>query len=357
MAQEYGKWKINKNLGEGGQAHTFLVHDKDDPEEKLFVLKRLKNLNRLPRFVKEVKAGLELSHANLIKIEDKDLEHNSPYLVAEYCERGSLENSDLSNLSIIQKLHLFAAICRGVEYAHANGVTHRDLKPDNIFIRQDGTPVIGDFGLCFITDDGDRVTLVDEVAGSRWYTAPELAHGIAEDVTPAADVYSLGKVLYWMLANKVFDREVHRSPRFDLTKAQTEPDFFLIYELLDKMIVESPTKRFATAGVVVKAVEEVIRRVEARGHHLDLSVPQKCSYCAKGYYRSVVEDPPQPKDTFPKSYNELARFGILRPEGYGGPTTTWPIWMILACSYCGNVQIFRPDLAKRHDIWKTDVSF
>jgi len=80
------------------------------------------------------------------------------------------------------------------------------------------------------------------------YTAPELEDGRADDVTPAADVYSLGKILYWLMAGHVFDREKHRLERFDLTQDQKDPTMFWVYELLDKMIVENPSKRLPDAA-------------------------------------------------------------------------------------------------------------
>lgn len=267
MAQLYGnRWKVKESLGEGGQAHTILVYDVNDEEKKIFVLKRLKNLKRLRRFENEVNACLAFSHPNILKIEDKNLQDDPPYFVAEYCSGGPLNFEAISGLTLVERLRLFSAICHGVGYAHSKGIIHRDLKPDNIFLREDMTPVVGDFGLCFITESGNRVTMVDEQVGSRWYMAPELAHGMADEVRPASDVYSLGKVLYWMLAGRIFDREAYRTPQFDLTKEQTDPDYFFIYDLFDKMIVEDPKKRLANANEVTDAVGVIIKRIEMRAH-------------------------------------------------------------------------------------------
>lgn len=341
MAQRYDKWRVVEQIGQGGQAKALLVYDENDPEKKLFVLKRLSNLKRLARFEKEVRAGLELSHPNILKVVDKNLDHASPYFVAEYCSKGALEFGKLSGLSVVERLRMFSAICRGVGHAHEKGFTHRDLKPDNIFLREDMTPVVGDFGLCFITEEGARVTMLDEQVGSRWYMAPELAHGMAEDVTPAADVYSLGKVLYWILAGRVFDREEQHNPKFDLTQGQTDPDIFFIYDLLNRMIVHDPRKRFAGAGEVAAAVDEAVRLIEVRAHLLDLRVPQPCNYCSRGLYKAVAD-----------TTSLTDRSGVADVHNFGFTIVGRPLMLILVCDYCSNVQMFRPDLSGNRSAWK-----
>jgi serine/threonine protein kinase len=343
MAEIYdNKWKVKGSLDEGGQAHTFLVYDVNDSPENIFVLKRLKNLKRFRRFENEVNACLELSHPNILQIKDKNLKSERPYFVAEYCVRGCLKADVMSRLPLLDRLRMFSIICHGVGYAHAHnkGITHRDLKPDNIFLREDMTPVVGDFGLCFISESGDRVTMNDEQVGSRFYMAPELAHGIADQITPAADVYSLGKILYWMLAGRVFDREVHRDPRYDLTNGETKPDLFFIYDLFDKTICEKPNARLPNANDVREATDTIIRLIEAKSHVIDLRVPQLCSYCGIGTYKVVADN---------TSPNNRSR--SLDIQDFGFNLVGISLWLILVCDNCGNVQIFRPDHAKNEETW------
>jgi serine/threonine protein kinase len=341
MAKQYGRWRVKEQIGQGGQGKALLVHDSNDPEGKPFALKRLSNLKRLNRFEKEVRAGLELSHPNILRIVDKDLEHATPYFVAEFCPGLSLNFETISTLPLAERLRMFSAICRGVGHAHGKGYTHRDIKPDNIFLREDMTPVVGDFGLCFITEEGERVTMLDEQVGSRWYMSPELAHGAAEDVTPAADVYSLGKVLYWMLAGRVFDREAHRTPKFNLTEGQRDPDIFFIYDLLDKMIVEDPRERLANATEVADAVDEIIRLIGIRAHVLDLEVPQQCNYCGRGLYQPAAD-----------STSLTDRAGSRDVLNFGFNLMGRPLMLILVCDYCSNVQMFRPDYSGNRHAWK-----
>jgi len=337
---------VVKSLSEGGQAHTFLVLESGDEDRKLFVLKRLRNPNRVDRFKQEIRAYNELSHQNLLKIVDCDLEASKPYLVSEYCSGGTLADADLAKYSLQDRLSMFVEICRGVAAAHAHdpAIVHRDLKPANVFLREDNTPVIGDFGICHYKD-GERLTVVDEVVGPLWYVAPELAHGLADDddVTPAADVYSLGKLLYWMLKGRIFDREVYRTPRFDLTKDQTRPDYFFIYDLFDKTIVEDWSKRLGDADQVADATESIIRGIKMDAHYLDLSVPQACTYCGVGNYQLVLDASRETQGV--NLTSSVQNFGF-----YGGIND--PIWLVLACDHCGNIQAFRPDLATDRDIWK-----
>ncbi len=344
MARQYGRWIIKRPLNEGGQAHTFLVYDVQDPEKKPFVLKRLKNIDRLQRFKREIDAGLQLVHQNVLNIIDSELEGSNPYFISEFCSGGSLDNADLSELTTLDRLRLLLGICRGVAYAHDMGVVHRDLKPGNIFLRDElRNPVVGDFGLCFIADEDGRFTFLDEAVGPRWYMPPELGHGLAEEVTPAADVYSLGKMLYWLLAGRIFDREVHRTARFNLTRDQVRPDYYFIYDLFDETIVEDPAKRLGTANDVARRTEDIIRRIEMQAHHIDLSTPQACGYCGTGVYQIVLN---ASRETMGNNLvSSVQNFGF-----YGGLNS--PEWLIFVCDHCANVQIFRPDLAKERNIWK-----
>jgi len=120
-------------------------------------------------------------------------------------------------------LELFQSVCSATAHAHANGVIHRDIKPANVFLRnKTGPAVLGDFGLAFIEDQSPRITETDEVVGPRTFIAPELEDGRLEDVTSKCDIYSLGKLLYWLLSNgRVFSREKHRDEQWDL-KGRTQ---------------------------------------------------------------------------------------------------------------------------------------
>jgi len=339
MATKYGKWTTIRSLGEGGQAQTFIVECAEFPGGK-YVLKRLKNIKRLGRFEQEIQAASTLSHPNLLRVVDYHLEGKHPYLVTPYCGGGSLAETDLSELSTMDKLVLFKGICEGVAHAHAQKIIHRDLKPENIFLKEDGrTPVVGDFGICFISDNGERFTLVDEVVGARFYTAPELEDGRADLVSAASDVYSLGKLLHWLMTGKEFSREKHHDEAYDLAKLMPAPEGFLINEVLDRMMAVDPSQRYADADELLDDLHCLIRRIEMKAHPVSLEAPQECSYCGVGTYRLIV-DYRKGKD---KVQADARTLGFTVDPG--------SVCLIMVCNHCGNVQIFRPDKARDPWIW------
>ena len=209
----YGKWEILKSLPEGGQAHTFLVRNiGEEIDKQPYVLKRLKNLGRIERFKREIEIGLKLSHHNLVKIVDFDLKAEKPYFVTEYCEGGDLEKRGVGQgLDPLSALRMMTPICHGIAHAHSKGVIHRDINPKNIFLKgPDGIPIVGDFGICHVDEQGRRLTLMEEAVGPRLYISPELEDGRADQVSPRSDVYSLGKLLYWLITGAIFAREKRR---------------------------------------------------------------------------------------------------------------------------------------------------
>lgn len=333
-ASEYGKWQIVRPLSEGGQAYTYLVQADDLPGEH-FVLKRLKNPERLDRFKNEVATGLRLTHPHLVKVTDSGLDDRRPWFVMEYCAGGPLRFVPAAPLD--SRLQLFQQVCEGVAHAHANGVVHRDIKPDNIFLRADGSPAVGDFGLCFLTEEGERFTFSHEAVGPRWYMAPELEDGRLDSVTTRTDVYSLGKLLYWVLTGRTFAREKHHDPEFDLTAGAKASEPFLVYELLDRMIVSDPAGRLLDAGKVLEAVDLLRRRVSMGAHAIGKGIPQPCRYCGLGHYQTKVEHGPRSHGA------DVHNFGFT---AVGNPR-----WIIMVCDHCANVQMFRSDHARGTDIW------
>lgn len=330
MVKRYNGWRIVGNLTEGGQGRIFLVEREGDSE--IYVLKRLINKKRVNRFKDEIKAGLELDHPNILSVVDYNYDIDSPYIVTKYYEKGPITNLNFK-MSLEDKLTFFQKIMEAMAFAHQNEVIHRDLKPENIYLKENLDPLIGDFGLCFFKD-GKRFTFTDEAVGSRNYMAPELEDGKSDELTYAADVYSLGKVLYWLLSGKIFSREKHRDEEYDLTN-NGDPKFYLINEYLDNMIVSEPSKRFENCCVALNELKILKRRIKMGANCIGPDIPQICIYCGLGEYKTILSYSETSDGQIDPKYAKVRNFGFN--------TGVNAIWRILVCDNCGNIQIFRPE--------------
>ena len=342
MSAVYGeRWQIIRPLVEGGQAHTFLAVDLKASGESQYVLKRLKNLGRIDRFETEVEAVRNLAHPNIVRLLDFDLTADKPYLVTEYCAGGALSAaSPFWQDNPSAAFALFLDVCEAVKHAHSQGVVHRDIKPDNVFLRSGtGPAVLGDFGICYM-ESGTRVTLTEEAVGPRLFIAPELEDGRADKVTAKADTYSLGKLLYWLLSGgEVFSREKHRESRWDL-KRKAENSLLgwgNIYmehanRLLDLMITADPEDRRGVENITILArrAENLIRK---EFNPISRSIPQPCLYCGQGTYRLRVDNS-----------TNVHNFGF---QAIGDAD-----WRIFTCNACGHVQAFRIEKVERHEWWE-----
>jgi serine/threonine protein kinase len=341
MARKWGQWLNIEQLSKGGQGTTFKVRKADEPNGEVFVLKRLDNNKRIARFEKEITALGRLRHPNIIRLVDHGVQGDESYYVTEYCHHGTLEDLDLSGMSTLQRLDLFLKICEAIGVVHHGSVwiVHRDIKPANIFLNET-VPIVGDFGLCFSGAQDTRLTATDEAAGPRLYMAPELEDGRSDDVHPAADVYSLGKLLYWMFAGRVFAREKHREPEWNLVRDHPrEPDLYFVNGLLDQAVVHDPSKRIQFAFDLAREVKQVMEILSHDGHHLDVDSPQICGYCRVGCYRVQLDEWAHGG----AGQQAIHQYG-LRPQ--------LSRWLILCCDHCGNLQMFRPDLAGGGSKWQ-----
>lgn len=317
------RWQNVRELTPGGQAHTFIVVDVEDSSRTERVLKRLKNTSdaRLARFQSEIDAVKTLKHPNIVELFDFNLQAEQPYLVTEYCNGGSLADVDVANVPAYLLRTWFADIAGALEAAHRAGFVHRDIKPDNVFLRSPtGPAVLGDFGLVY-DEDQDRVTLTFEQVGSRFFMAPELREGRAPGVHAVSDIYSLGKVLYWMFSGgKMFDRENHRDSSNNLVKIRQDYYFEHLNRVLDRMITFDPGRRFERARTASEATLEAWALMDGRYNALSRA-DQLCRYCGRGFYMRMPED----------SYFTLGlNSGAINTSNF----------RILCCTVCGNLQNF-----------------
>jgi WD40 repeat protein/predicted Ser/Thr protein kinase len=155
------------------------------------------------RFRSEAEAVARLEHPNLVKIYEIGEWDGRPYFSMEYVDGGRLADSLCGKPWPARRAtELVETIARAVHAAHARGVVHRDLTPNNVLLTADGQPKIVDFGLAKLTVGGACHTVSGDVLGTPTYMAPEQAGGRSKEVGPATDVYALGAILYEMLTGR-----------------------------------------------------------------------------------------------------------------------------------------------------------
>ena len=199
-----GRYKIVNELGRGGMATVYLALDTVLDRRVALKIPKLTSADDslLKRFQREARVGAQLGHSNICQVIEVNQFDGVPYLTMEFIKGVSL--SDLlkqrgGTLPEQEAVRLAHTLAKALGEAHGKGIIHRDLKPSNIMIREDGTPVVMDFGLARREDDEHMTT---GVIGTPEYMSPEQATGENRTIGPATDVYSLGVILYELLTGR-----------------------------------------------------------------------------------------------------------------------------------------------------------
>ena len=207
---EFGPYRIQKMLGEGGMGVVYLAERPD--LGNLVAIKVLRDAwlspARRERFASEQRMLAQLTHPSIARLYDADtLTDGTPWFVMEYVEGVPItEYCSRRQSSVEQRLQLFRLVCEAVQYAHSHALIHRDLKPSNILVKDDGTARLLDFGIAKQIETLEEGQLASDatMTGMRLmtpaYAAPEQIRG--ESVGVHTDVYSLGVILYELLAGR-----------------------------------------------------------------------------------------------------------------------------------------------------------
>ncbi len=200
-----GRYRLERQLGQGGMATVYLGRDSelDRPVAVKVLAENLAGDEAFRRrFVREARLAARLSHPNVVRVYDAGEEADGrPYIVMEHVEGETLADvlEERGRLPADEAVGLALQACKGLAHAHAAGLVHRDVKPQNLLLRTDGTLKIADFGIARAAE-ATALTQAGTVLGTAAYLSPEQALG--EEVTTAADVYSLGAVLYELLTGR-----------------------------------------------------------------------------------------------------------------------------------------------------------
>lgn len=173
---------------------------------KMILAGQLASEAQVRRFRVEAEAASQLTHPNIVRIFEVGFQENRHYFCMEYIEGRSLAQLDADAFWRIdtgkELALLMAKLARAVQFAHERGILHRDLKPANILLTADGEPHILDFGLARRIGADSSLTMEGDVVGTPSFMAPEQAAGETKELGPAADIYSLGAILYFFLSGR-----------------------------------------------------------------------------------------------------------------------------------------------------------
>ena len=200
----FGGYEIEGELGRGGMGVVYRAR-----QIKLNRIVALKMLtghygsDELQRFLAEAETAAGLQHTNIAHIYEVGEHEGAPFYSLEYVEGGTLADHLRKQMPTPhQAAQLLIQIARALHFAHQSGVVHRDMKPANILLDPDGIPKVTDFGIAKRLKQDTNLTVSGAVIGTPTYMAPEQAKGSSRHVGPAADIYSLGAILYEMLAGR-----------------------------------------------------------------------------------------------------------------------------------------------------------
>jgi hypothetical protein len=199
-----GDYEIKGELGRGGMGVVYRARQVS--LNRIVALKMLTGhygADELARFLAEAETAASLHHSNIVQIYEVGEIDGAPFFSMEYIESGSLADQLRTGpIDDREAAKLLISVARALHFAHRNSVVHRDMKPANILLDPDDVPKVADFGIAKRLTANSALTQSGAVIGTPTYMAPEQARGTSRDVGAAADVYSLGAILYEMLSGR-----------------------------------------------------------------------------------------------------------------------------------------------------------
>ena len=222
------------------------------------------------RFKRESLAAASLSHPNIVNIYDVGEENGVYYIVMEYVNGKTLKEyiREKGRLEWEEAVRIAAQICSALKHAHKNGIVHRDIKPQNILISEDGTVKVADFGIARAVSSATVTIAGANVMGSVHYFSPEQARGGYVD--EKSDIYSLGIVLYEMVTGNVpFEGDTAISVALKHIQERVKPPWELnpsipksLNDVIEKATEKDQAGRYQTAGEMLRDLQRVLRDPE-----------------------------------------------------------------------------------------------
>jgi predicted Ser/Thr protein kinase len=269
-----GRYELEKLVGSGGMSNVFRAHDR--LLERTVALKILheqytRDEDYVERFRREARAVARLSHPNIVTVIDRGEQDGRQFIVFEYVEGQNLKDLMRGGpLDVREAIGLTLQVARALAFAHERGLVHRDVKPQNVLLNEDGQAKVTDFGIARSLDV-QGVTQTGTVMGTSDYIAPEQARG--QKVDPKTDIYSLGAVLYELLVGDVpfsgdtFVGVALRHVNEPVPSVLDErPDCPVRLDLaVQRAMAKDPEDRFGSMDELVVELEGCLAQLDGRG--------------------------------------------------------------------------------------------
>src|SRR5215208_8262702 len=269
-----GRYRLDAQIGAGGMSTVYRAFDVNLERRvaiKLLHREMSGDSDQLERFRREARAVAQLSHPHIVGVIDAGEEDGRPYIVFEYVEGETLKDRirRLGRLPVDEAIAYAIEIARALGGAHARGIVHRDVKPQNVLVDEEGSAKVTDFGIARSMDDSG-LTADGRVLGTTDYVSPEQALG--HDVDGQSDIYSLGIVLYEMLTGDV---PFHGENQISVAMKHVREDLPDIQALrpevsattaavLDRMTDKDLAHRYPDVPALVADLEEALAIEAAR---------------------------------------------------------------------------------------------
>jgi serine/threonine protein kinase len=254
-------YRILREIGKGNMATVYLaVQELLEREVALKVMdpSLIADETFCTRFLKEGKIIAQLSHPHIITVHDIGASGSNYYMALEYAKAGNL-SMRLKNLSRDNILEIIKQIASALGYAHSRGFIHRDVKPANVLFRADQSLLLSDFGIAKGMDSKSQLTMIGWSIGTPEYMSPEQAMG--KPVSPKTDLYSLGIMLYRMLAGKcpyVSDDPFATALMHVNVPVPNLPKYYGEFQsIVSRLLQKNPADRYADAWELIRAIEEI----------------------------------------------------------------------------------------------------